>query len=84
LGVEDIVMESKHMTLHERLAISAKAAELAAAGREEEARYLDRTVPIPPYMAKIVKDKLGLDFLLKLDVNMAEVEDAYGQGWLSK
>jgi hypothetical protein len=77
-------MESKHMNLNECLAVGVKAAELSAAGREAEARQLERTIPIPPYMARIVKDKLGLEFLLKLDRNMAEVEDAYGKEWLSK
>jgi hypothetical protein len=77
-------MESKHMNLHECLAVTAKAVELEAAGRVEEARYLERTIPIPPHLAKVVKDKFGLDFLLKLDRNLAEVEDAYGQDWLRK
>jgi hypothetical protein len=78
------IMESKHMNLHECLAVGAKAAELAAAGREDDARRLDRTIPIAPWAAKIVKDKLGLEFLLEMDCNMAEVEDAYGKDWLSK
>jgi hypothetical protein len=77
-------MESKHMNLHECLAVGVKAAELSAAGREDEASALDRSMPLPPHLAKVIKDKLGLEFLLNMDWNMAEVEDAYGKAWLSR
>jgi hypothetical protein len=77
-------MESKHMNLHECLAVGAKAAELRKAGREDEAMAMGRSMPMPPHLAKIVKDKLGLEFLLKMDWNMAEVEDTYGKEWLSR
>jgi hypothetical protein len=72
------------MSFDERLAINVKAIELSKAGKEDEAMALGRSKPMPPYLAKIVKDKLGLEFLLKLDYNMAEVEDAYGKEWLSR
>jgi hypothetical protein len=76
-------MESKHMNLHEFLAIGAKAAKLRKEGRADEARRLECSRPIAPWAAKIVKDKFGLQFLLNLGFNMAEVEDAFGKEWLS-
>ena len=46
------------MTLDEKLAISCKAAELRKAGDEEGALRLMKTAPMPPYIAKVYKDKL--------------------------
>ena len=72
------------MTLDEKLAISCKAAELSKAGDEEGALRLMKTAPMPPYIAKVYKDKLGLDTLLSLGWNLSEVEAEYGKDWLVK
>ena len=72
------------MTLDEKLAISCKAAELRKAGDEEGALRLMKTAPMPPYIAKVYKDKLGLDTLLSLGWNLSEVEAEYGKDWLVK
>jgi len=72
------------MTLDEKLAISCKAAELKKAGDEEGALRLMKTAPMPPYIAKVYKDKLGLDTLLSLGWNMSEVEAEFGKDWLVK
>ena len=70
------------MTLDEKLAISCKAAELSDAGDEEGSERLMKTIPMPPYLAKVYKDKLGLDVLLSLGWNLSEVEAKYGKDWL--
>jgi hypothetical protein len=70
------------MTLDEKLAISCKAAALRQAGDEEGASRLMKTAPMPPYLAKVIKEKVGLDCLLSLGWNLSEVEAEYGSGWL--
>jgi len=57
------MIEHRLMTLKEKLAINVKSVELRAAGKEAEATALDRTKPLPPYLAKIAKEKIGVDFL---------------------
>jgi len=72
------------MTLDEKLAIGCKAAELRKAGDYEGYDRLIKTIPIPPYQAKVIKDKLGLDVLLKGGWNFAEVEAEFGSDWLQQ
>ena len=74
---------SQPMTLDEKLAVACKAAALDDAGDKEGSMRLSKTMPMPPYLAKVIKDKLGLDVLLQLGWNMAEVEAEFGVNWLS-
>ncbi len=70
------------MTLDEKLSISCKAAALDDAGDKEGCMRLMKTAPMPPYLAKVIKEKIGLDVLLKLDWNLSEVEEEFGLDWL--
>jgi hypothetical protein len=72
------------MTLDEKLAISCKAAALRKAGDKEGATRLLRTAPMPPYLAKVAKEKIGVDFLINGGWNLSEAEAAFGADWLSK
>jgi len=72
------------MTLDEKLATAMKAHELRQAGDEEGASRVLRTAPMPPYLAKVMKDKMGADFLINGGWNLAEAEAEFGNGWLSK
>ena len=72
------------MTLDEKLAISCKAAALRKAGDDEGARRLLRTAPMPPYLAKVLKEKMGLDFLKSGGWNLVEAEEKFGSDWLNK
>jgi hypothetical protein len=72
------------MTLDEKLAISCKAATLWQAGDKEGFSRLIRTVPMPPYLAKVAKEKIGADFLLNGGWNLSEVEAEFGRDWLNK
>ena len=74
--------QSQTMTLDEKLTIGCKAAELRKAGDEEEATRLMKTIPLPPYLAKVIKEKVGLDCLLGTGWNMSEVEAEFGSDWL--
>ena len=72
------------MTLDEKLNIACKAAKLREAGDREGYYNLMKTYPMPPYIAKVMKEKVGLDFLLNGGWNLSEVEAKFGSDWLSK
>ena len=72
------------MTLDEKLAIGCKAAALRNAGDHEGYIRLMKTAPIPPYIAKVIKEKVGADFLIKEGWNLSEAEAEFGSDWLSK
>jgi hypothetical protein len=66
------------MTLDEKLAVGCKA------GDKEGASRLIRSIPMPPYLAKIAKEKIGVDFLINGGWNLSEAEAEFGQNWLNK
>jgi len=72
------------MTLDEKLAISMKACALYKAGDTEGFSRTIRTAPMPPYLAKVMKDKMGADFLINGGWNLSEAEAEFGSNWLSK
>jgi len=76
-------MTGQAMTKKEQLTILAKAAELHREGKEAESMALTKTVPMPPFWAKIMKEKVGVDYLIKSGWNLSEAEAEFGQGWLS-
>jgi hypothetical protein len=61
-----------------------KAIALSEAGKEDEATALEKTIPMPPFMAKFWTDHIGADGLLQLGWNLSEAEAAFGQDWLSR
>jgi len=76
--------QAQTMTLDEKLAISCKAAELSKAGDEEGAMRLMKTAPLPPYLAKMYKEKVGAKQLLESGWNLSEAEAEFGIGWLNR
>jgi hypothetical protein len=76
--------QNQTMTLDEKLAIGCKAAELRKAGDEEEADRLIRTIPLPPYIAKVMKEKVGMEFFTTYDWNLSEVEAEFGPNYISR
>ena len=74
----------QHMTIDEKLAISHRAIKLKEAGDREGYYRLMKTAPMPPYLAKVIKEKVGLDFLLNNGWNLSEVEAEFGIDWLSQ
>jgi len=76
--------QTKAMTLDEKLAISNKALDLLDAGDKEGYSRLIRTAPMPPYLAKIMKEKMGADFLINGGWNLSEAEAEFGSGWLGR
>jgi hypothetical protein len=76
--------QAQIMTLDEKLAISNKACLLWQAGDEEGYSRLTRTIPMPPWLAKLMKEKVGVEFFERYDWNLSEVEAEFGPDWLSK
>jgi hypothetical protein len=72
------------MTLHEELVIRNRAGELEQQGKAEEGMRLVKTIPLPPWMAKMLKEKVGVDYLRQSGWNLSEAEKAYGQDWLDR
>ena len=72
------------MTIDEKLAISNKACALWNAGDKEGCERLTKTIPMPPYLAKVIKEKVGVDYLINSGWNLTEVEAKFGSDWLSK
>ena len=76
------MQKAQTMTLDEKLAIGCKAAELRKAGDGEGAMRLMKTAPVPPYIAKVIKEKAGAEYLAGW--NLSEAEAEFGQDWLSR
>ena len=76
--------QAQTMSLHEKLAIGMKAIELEKQGKLEEAQKLERSIPLPPYLAKWAKKRLGAEFLIENGWNLSEAEAEYGSDWLTK
>jgi hypothetical protein len=74
--------QGKTMTIEEKLAIGCKAAELWKAGDEAGYDRLIKSIPLPPYLAKVAKEKIGVDFLKNGGWNLSEVEAEFGSDWL--
>ena len=72
------------MTLDEKLDISLKAFALLDAGDKEGFSRLIRTAPMPPYLAKIYKEKVGVEQLIKGGWNLSEAEAEFGPDWLNR
>jgi hypothetical protein len=71
------------MTLDEKLSISNRALDLLDAGDREGYSRLIRTAPLPPYLAKVMKEKVGADFLIDAGYNLSEAEAEFGKDWLT-
>jgi len=76
--------QAQTMTIDEKLAISLKAGELRRAGDIEGSSRLLRSAPMPPYLAKIYKEKVGVKELIESGWNLSEAEAEFGKDWLSK
>jgi len=71
------------MTLDEKLVISNRACELWQAGDIKAYRAQMKKMPIPPYLAKVLKEKVGADIIKIGGWDLSEVEDEFGQNWLN-
>jgi hypothetical protein len=70
------------LTEEQEYEILDKAIDAQKAGDEEEASRLARQLPVPPWLAKAVKEIFGVEYLQGRDLSLAEAE--YGSDWLNK
>jgi hypothetical protein len=77
-------MAKETMSLDEKLDILHRSYALEDAGDIEGATRLHRTVPLPPYIAKVMKEKVGVDYLIKGGWNLSEAEAEFGADWLNR
>jgi len=76
--------QTRTMTLDEKFAIGRKAFELLDAGDREGYSRLTRSIPMPPYLAKVYKEKVGVKELIESGWNLSEAEAEFGENWLSQ
>jgi hypothetical protein len=76
--------QAQTMTLDEKLTTSNKALDLLDAGDKDGYDRLMKTIPMPPYLAKVYKEKVGAEQLIKSGWNLSEAEAEFGRDWLSK
>ena len=62
------------MTLDEKLTVLNKAITLKKSGDFEGYDRLVRSVPVPHYITKVMKEKVGVDFLINDGWNLSEAE----------
>ena len=72
------------MSFDEKLALSNKACLLRQAGDVEGYNRIMRTIPMPPYLAKIYKEKVGVGHLTSGEWNLSEAEAEFGPDWLNR
>jgi hypothetical protein len=76
--------QAETMSFDEKLTMSNKAIEFKKAGNMAEYERLMKSIPLPPYLAKFAKEKIGTAFLIDGGWNLAEAEAEYGPTWLNK
>ena len=74
--------QAQVMPLEEQAAISLKALEFKKQGNLDDYEKTIKQLPLPPYLAKAVKEYLGTDTLLKTGWNLSEAEAEFGHKWL--
>jgi hypothetical protein len=72
---------SQTMSLDEKLAISMEAVKLKQAGDIEGYFRVMKTAPILPYIAKVIKEKVGLEYVTNSGWNLSDVEAEFGLKW---
>jgi len=77
------MQEITAMTLDEKLGLGVQVIELEKQGKLREAEELTRQIPLPPYMAKWAKKRLGADFLKNGGWNLSEADAEFGSNWLN-
>ena len=76
--------QTQTMTLDEKLAIGNRAVALKKSGDRDGYTRLIRSIPMPPYLAKVAKEKIGAEFLIKGGWDLSEAEAEFGSDWLSE
>jgi len=81
LNLNDFIRILNSVTI---LAISNRACSLLDAGDREGYNRLMNLIPMPPYLAKVAKERIGIDYLIDGGWNLSEAEAEFGVDWLNK
>jgi hypothetical protein len=76
--------KEEEQKVKDELAIRTRALGLREAGQIDEARKLEMSIPLPPWMADVLKLAYGGQNLLKSGWNLSEVEATYGKDWFNE
>jgi len=76
------MQQHQTMTFDETIDTAYKAVKLSQAGDEEGYMRLMKTLPMPPWLAKVMKEKMGVDFLIDGGWNLSDAEAEFGPDWL--
>ncbi|MDR1321486.1 MAG: hypothetical protein LBK56_08705 [Gracilibacteraceae bacterium] len=77
-------MEHRLMNDQEIAEIYRESHRLEAEGRKEEAMAKRREAPLPAFLAKVMKEKLGGQYVIQSGWNLAEAETKFGANWLNR
>jgi hypothetical protein len=75
-------MEHKLMTEQEKVEIFRESIKQREAGNMEAYHALSKSLPLPAYIAKVFKEKIGAEYLIQSGWNLAEAEAEFGLNWL--
>jgi hypothetical protein len=70
------------MSFHDKLVNLNKVRDLKAAGRLEEARALNLSIPLPPWLAKVFVEITSAEHVRNSGYNLSEAEAEFGPNWL--
>lgn len=72
----------KHFSDVEREKVLDEVFALIEAGKDDEARALHRTLPLPAEYLQTLKEYMGVYALIAEGVNLSTAVEKYGHGWL--
>jgi hypothetical protein len=81
---EHTMDQKQTMSTEERLDLIVKGGEYLRAGNKAEAMRLMKQVPLAPHLAKVAKEFIGADFLIKGGFNLSDAEAEFGPDWLTQ
>jgi len=76
------MQQTQTMTFDEEFDVIMKAHEIRQAGDKEGYYRLMNSLPMFPWLAKIIKEKMGADVLIQSGCNLTEAEAEFGKDWL--
>ncbi len=76
-------MNAMHkMGKEERAQLFDQYLEMCDAGNREKADDILIRIPLSPWLAKVVKKRLGIQYMREAGFNLSDAVDAFGMEWL--
>ena len=78
--------QTEIMSFEEKLRLGAEAIEMKNQGKisREEYERIIKSIPMEPFLAKVVKKYYGASYLIESGWNLSEAEAKYGADWLNR